>query len=235
MAWADYFNEVCGVAIDRNMHDAAESLGFMWTLDGICFASERPREILRDNQGRLHNDSGMAIRYPSGWGLYRVHGVEVPRDIIEDRASITVARIDAEQNAEVRRVMVELYGAGRYLLDSGARELQRDEAGILYRKEIANDEPLVMVRVLNPTPEPDGVLSRDEAIKLFGSASHRIHCTGSDSRFKEYFIRVSPECRPLLADGTQGSPQKLTARNAVAASYGLRGDEYDDANGVMRT
>jgi hypothetical protein len=31
-----------------------------------------------------------------------------------------------------------------------------DACGQLYRRELANDEPLVMVRVLNITPEPDG-------------------------------------------------------------------------------
>lgn len=98
-AWADYFDEICGIAIDRNYLDLAESCGFYWTLDSICFASERPSEILRDDRGRLHNDRGMAIRYPSGWGLYRVHGVEIPADVIERPDSLTASRITNEHNA----------------------------------------------------------------------------------------------------------------------------------------
>ena len=64
--------------------------------------------------------------------------------------------------------MIELYGQTRYLMDSGAKEISRDEFGILYRKEIVDDEPLVMVKVVNSTPEPDG-------------------------SFKDYFIRVPPD------------------------------------------
>jgi hypothetical protein len=67
---------------------------------------------------------------------------------------------------------------------------------------MANDEPLVMVKVVNSTPEMDG-------------------------SFKDYFIRVDPNCRPMLDDNKFGDPQELTARNAVASTFGKKGEEYD--------
>jgi hypothetical protein len=81
--------------------------------------------------------------------------------------SILVKHIEDEQNAEVRRVMIELFGQERYLAESKAEEIQRDDYGTLYRKDIPGDEPLVMVKVVNATPEPDG-------------------------SFKDYFLRVPP-------------------------------------------
>ena len=51
---------------------------------------------------------------------------------------------------------MERYGLPRFLTDSGAKLLHEDETGKLYRTEVPNDEPLVMVQVLNSTPEPDG-------------------------------------------------------------------------------
>ena len=48
------------------------------------------------------------------------------------------------------------YGYDRYLEESGAQPVQRDEAGVLWRIELEGDEPLVMVEVVNSTPEPDG-------------------------------------------------------------------------------
>ena len=89
--------------------------------------------------------------------------------MIEDRSTITVARIEAETNAEVRRVMIDLYGSKRYLIDSGAtviQELAPDHyiVGLrtarLLRKEVPNDETIIMVDVLNSTPEPDGSVKR---------------------------------------------------------------------------
>ncbi len=65
-------------------------------------------------------------------------------------------RIDAESNAEVRRVMIDRYGTERYIVDGGATEVSRDRCGILYRKALAGDEAIVMVKVRNSTPEPDG-------------------------------------------------------------------------------
>ncbi len=64
--------------------------------------------------------------------------------------------IETEQNVEIRRVMLGQYGQSRYLLDSGARPIHADKYGTLYRKEMVNDEPIVMVKVINSTPEPDG-------------------------------------------------------------------------------
>jgi hypothetical protein len=32
--------------------------------------------------------------------------------------------------------------------------------------------------------------------------------------------------RPILPDGSVGAPQPLTARNAVASTFGLKGAEY---------
>ena len=44
----------------------------------------------------------------------------------------------------------------RYLENSGAEKISHDKYGTLYRKTYPDDEPLVMLRVKNSTPEPDG-------------------------------------------------------------------------------
>lgn len=63
--------------------------------------------------------------------------------------------------------MIERFGQERFLRESGAQKINSDDWGTLWRKEIKNDEPVVMVEVLNSTPEPDG-------------------------EFKTYFLRVPP-------------------------------------------
>ena len=87
-----------------------------------------------------------------GWGVYAWHGVRVPDDIITAPQGITPQRIDAEQNAEVRRVMLERFGTARYLLETNAQVVDKGARGTLYRRELAGDEPLVMVQVLDATP-----------------------------------------------------------------------------------
>ena len=167
-AWADYMNEILGVSIDRNYLDLTESCGFYWTLDGVCFASERPKYINLDDRDRLHCEIGQSIGYPSGWGLWHWHGVRVPESVIAAPTAVTVDKIDAEQNVEIRRVMIDRYrlgdethGAAAYLRDAGGKRLDHDDNfGTLWRRDVANDEPIVMVEVVNSTREPDGSWKR---------------------------------------------------------------------------
>jgi hypothetical protein len=122
--------------------------------------------------------------------------------------SITVAHIDRETNAEVRRMMIERYrygeeihGAAAFIRDAGGERLDHDKRyGTLWRRHmsrpvgvddeghrILDDEPVVMIEVVNRTREPDG-------------------------RFKRYWPRVPPGMR--------------TAREAVAWTFNMPAEQY---------
>ena len=78
-----------------------------------------------------------------------------------------------------------------------------------------------MVRLLNSTPEPDGVLSQQEAEAIFGcdSVQRRLdtmraigHPIGNEPRFKAYMLRVPPDVK--------------TAHEAVAWTFGKETQSY---------
>jgi hypothetical protein len=159
LCFYDFFAQVCGVEECRKLEGlnlVAQSCGWWWAYDSVAILTERPSRLSLDDRGRLHADSDWAILYPDGFGYCLVHGVEVPEHVVLEPSKITVKEIESEQNVEVRRVMMEKYGQSRFLIDSGAQEIHKDDWGILYRKEIPEDEPLHMVKVVNSTPEPDG-------------------------------------------------------------------------------
>ena len=160
VAYLSFFRHVVGLPIDYSKWDhyekAAEHSGPRYIHAKFCIVSDRPEVLLVDEQNRPHCTTGPFCRWLDGSALYAVHGVRVPWTVIEHRDQLTVAQIDKEQNAEIRRVMMELYGEAKYLKDSGAMPIHSDSFGVLFRKEIPGDEPLVMVRVENSTPEPDG-------------------------------------------------------------------------------
>jgi hypothetical protein len=183
--------------------------------------SERPSVIHRElvnprgiGSHRLHHPSEAAVSWPDGWGIYAWHGLRVPAHVITAPALITVADIQREENAEVRRVMLERYGFDRFITDTGALPVHADRFGTIYRCDLANDDPLVVVRVENNTAEPDG---------------HR----------KQYVLRVDPGLRPLPPGHwpaerkrdwlDRQKAQPLTARNAVASLHGMRGEQYAPA------
>src|SRR3990167_8543559 len=67
------------------------------------------------------------------------------------------------------------------------------------------------------------ILRRGEATGHHHSVDYR--------KAEEYFHRVHPELRPLqkLPNGMQrlGDPQEMTPKNAIASTFGRRGEEYN--------
>ena len=134
----------------------ARNAGWWWPLEEAAVVCERPVALHRDEAGRLDHGDGPALAFADGFALYAWRGMPVPAAFLAELAGLTPERIRTEENAELRRVMLEYYGYERYLADSGARPLHTDATGTLWRIDLDGDEPVVMVEVLNSTPEPDG-------------------------------------------------------------------------------
>ena len=167
LAYYDFFGKlgVQGIEDLAGMQEVAKTAGWWWPFESLCIMTERPIEMHRDNRGRLDNQEGMAIRYPDGWGFYSSHGTWIPAEVITE--DITIDAIESEPNVEVRRVMIERFGLANYLKWGNAIKLHQDKCGTLYRLNLRGDEPIVVVQVINSTPEPDGT-------------------------YNEYFLRVPP-------------------------------------------
>ncbi|NEB35987.1 DUF6745 domain-containing protein [Streptomyces sp. SID14515] len=136
--------------------EVARNAGWWWPYENAVVISERPDVLHRDEAGRLDHGEGPALAYGDGFALHAWRGMPVPAAFLAELSSLTPERIRAEENAELRRVMLEYYGYDRYLAESGAEPVHRDETGILWRIALDGDEDVVMVEVVNSTPEPDG-------------------------------------------------------------------------------
>ncbi|MCX4984676.1 DUF6745 domain-containing protein [Streptomyces sp. NBC_00572] len=130
--------------------------GWWWPYENVAVVCERPVELHRDEAGRLDRGDGPALAFADGFALHAWRGMPVPAEFLAGLAGLTPERIRQEENAELRRVMLEYYGYDRYLAASGARHQHRDETGVLWRIELDDDEDVAMVEVVNSTPEPDG-------------------------------------------------------------------------------
>ena len=64
--------------------------------------------------------------------------------------------------------MIDLMGKEVFIKESGLKPIQKDDWGELFVKNLDGDEPLMVVKVINSTAEPDG-------------------------SFKDYFLRVDPK------------------------------------------
>ncbi|WP_439674409.1 DUF6745 domain-containing protein [Embleya sp. MST-111070] len=140
--------------------EVARHVGWWWPYERVALVSERPIVMHRDDHSRLHHGDGPALTYADGFALHAWRGMPVPADFVgglgPGGSRLTARAIRTEHNAELRRVMLEIYGYDRYLREVGAQPLDRDETGVLWEIDLDDDEPIVMVEVLNSTPEPDG-------------------------------------------------------------------------------
>lgn len=155
----------------QHYEKAAIHAGPRYVHKNFWVACDRPLyNVGRDDQNRPHCETGPQLQWRDGYKRWYISGVRVNEQIVMRPETLTPEQIDAEQNAEVKRVMLQRYGWGKYMEQSNAKLLHKDEFGELYRKDLGGDEePLVMVKVINSTPEPDGT-------------------------FKPYMLRVRPDC-----------------------------------------
>lgn len=181
----------------------ARSAGWWWQSVDKVVLTERPTAIHRDSQNRLHNETGPAVVYPDGFGVYAIRGVRVPKGVVTHPDLITGDHIAEEPNTEVRRIMLERFGYERYIAHwklvpistqrvpclSAATCNHTDEqhTARLYVAHLDGDEPLAMLQVYNSTPEPDGSI-------------------------KQYWLRVPPTMQ--------------TAREAIAWTFGMQPRQY---------
>ena len=133
LSYYSYMRDVLGLRHQTEkitgLIDLASHCGWCIPLTETAIIQNRHSELHLDDQGRLHSESGYAIKYPDGWGFHSWHGVTVPARVIEDPKSITVSDIQSETNVEIRRIMRTQYGDGRYLKDTGAKLIHADYEG----------------------------------------------------------------------------------------------------------
>jgi hypothetical protein len=144
-------------------HGAA---GYVLT-DLACFVCRKPETLVLNDSGRPHAPFGPAATWSDGFDLHSWRGIVVEEELIKQSHAVTLDQILTEENAERRRILLDMFGEERFVRESGAQVVHRDKYGTLLQHSFNMDEPLTMVRVRNSTPEPDG-------------------------SFKDYYLRVPP-------------------------------------------
>lgn len=140
----------------KGLLSLSKQTNWFWLFDKVCIVTYRPQMLLTDVNGRLHNEHGPAIEHNDGWCVYYRKGIPIPERVIRFGYRKNLQEIEQEQNLEIRRHLIEMYGIEQYLKDAEAVKIHEDECGALYVKDDILDESLKMVKVLNSTPEPDG-------------------------------------------------------------------------------
>ena len=130
LGFYDYFAQVCGLQEETKALEGltllAHNAGWFLPHEKICWVSERHSFLHRDEQGRLHCETGAALGYPDKFSIWAWHGTRVSQQVIEAPETLTVEQIKNEDNAEIRRCMVERMGWQKFVEISEMKTLHTD-------------------------------------------------------------------------------------------------------------
>jgi len=131
-SFATFFRDVCGLDDEvflKNLQvneDLVRSCGWTWWHEEVVVISDRPEFIKRDDEGRLHGETGPSIQYRDGWSLYHWHGVAIPKEwVTSNKPSAREAL--KWPNIEQRRCACEIIGWANILAELKSRVIDRDD------------------------------------------------------------------------------------------------------------
>ena len=107
--------------------DCAKYGGFRIMHEEFCIVSDFPEYIKLDEMGRAHCETGPSHRWRDGFSIYSWHGIQVPREWIENRKSLTLAVALKWENIEQRRAACEIIGWDRILTELNAKTINKDD------------------------------------------------------------------------------------------------------------
>jgi hypothetical protein len=199
----DLFKKYSDLFIQSNIYEWAK-------LEDRAVICHKPLYIKRDSQGRLNCVDGASVEWRNGDKHFFIKGIEVPEHWTQGK--VTLKDIQDTPNAELRRIALELYGYKNYIVDINAKKISEDQWGELYKVDMLDDEPLVVVSMLNSTPE------LEQGMGLEQRAEFRETELGKRGEwYKRYLLRVPPNTStPLegLAWTFQMTPEQY-AKNLI--------------------
>lgn len=120
--------------------------------------ADPPRALALDERGRPHCEDGPALVTGDAHEIYAMKGTLLSRDTVLAPSRQQLRDIELEPDTNARAIMIERFGLERYLREAGMLLWNQDEFGELYYRPQMQDDPLLLVKVRNSTPEPDGTI-----------------------------------------------------------------------------
>jgi len=150
-----------------------EHCGFIFPCEKTCVVCDRPRHLRFDSQNRLHAEGEPAIEFADGWKVYFYHGVRLPEEYGQLHPNKWQSQwLLAEENAELRRVLIEGIGYDRICQELEAKQIDSWQQYALLQIDNADVEPICLLKMTCPSTGfihalrvPPNLTSAREAIR----------------------------------------------------------------------
>ncbi|MEG4338481.1 leucine-rich repeat domain-containing protein [Microcoleus sp. D3_18_C2] len=129
-----------------------EHCGWIFPFEKICAVCDRPRHLRFDSQNRLHAEAEPAIEFADGWNFYYYHGVRLPEEYGKVHPNKWQSQwLLTEENAELRRVLIEGIGYDRICQELQAKQIDSWQEYALLQIDNADVEPICLLKMTCPS------------------------------------------------------------------------------------
>ncbi len=127
--------------------------GWILPYQNICFVCDRPRILSFDSQNLLHGEGQPAIQFADGFSVYCHHGVLLPEQYGKVHPNEWRSQwLLEEQNAELKRVLIQRIGYARICRELQAIELDNwQEYTLLKINADVDEEPMYLLKMTCPS------------------------------------------------------------------------------------
>ena len=131
----------------------AENCGWIYPFEEICYVCDRPRILSFDSQQRLHAEGLPVIQFADGFSVYAYHGVRLPEKYGKVHPQQWRSEwLLSEDNAEMRRVLIQGIGYQRLCQELAAVELDTWQEYTLLKIENTVDvEAIYLLKMTCPS------------------------------------------------------------------------------------
>jgi len=131
-----------------------ENCGWIFPFDKVCIVCDRPRKISLDSDNQLHAEAEPVIQFADGWHTgYYYHSVKIPEKYGKLHYHEWQPQwLLAEDNAEVRRVLIQVIGYDRICEELQAQVLDSwEEYTLLCINADVDVEPIHLLKMTCPS------------------------------------------------------------------------------------
>ena len=155
LSFHDFFLNECNIKDCEKLQplmNLSQETGWHLFYKDIAILSEKPTELYRNGQGRLHNPKGPAIKYADGYELYSLNGISVTKEIATLKPTkITKDLILKETNADIRREIVRKLSPLELVKKLKGKVLDKEDGYELLGIDIGDGNVRPFLKMRNPS------------------------------------------------------------------------------------
>jgi hypothetical protein len=175
--WFDFLTSILNFDTNQQLWQVfqllGENSGWIFPYQRVVVICDRPTKLHFDSEQQLHREGEPALQFADGYSLYAFHGTSLPEKYGKVHPNLWKAKwLLEEDNAELRRVLIQGIGYARIIQELGANELDSYQEYTLLKIDNEVDiEPIYLLKMTCPSTKyihalrvPPDVVSAREAI-----------------------------------------------------------------------